>query len=268
MKPFTTARLRLERAKAHGKACADMWNAIPTEDFFGIRARVEPDGSGKVFLTQVKPLPEEFSLLLGEMFYQLRSALDACIYQGAIYATGSNPPPNETALEFPITSNKDEFPKIAKRRLSIFAVDVQDGIERVQPYNTPTLAPDQMVMNINRSLGILHDLARIDRHRKLPLAGCWPMTLQPEFNLPMGVTMTSMKVMEPGLLKEENELATFHLDGYVRGMPPIQVNPHLATTVGLNEPPLPCHPSDNWDQRFTQMVIAVNSVITAFEKYF
>ena len=94
------------------------------------------------------------------------------------------------------------------------------------------------------------------------------MRLEPKFSLPPGVTVTSMKVMEPGLLKEENELATFKLKGYVRGMPPIQVNPYLATTIGLDEPPLPCHPSDNWDQRLTQMAVAVNSVISAFENYF
>jgi hypothetical protein len=269
MKPFTVARLRLERAKAHGKSLADMWNAIPTEDFFRIRSRVEPDGSGKLFLTQVKPLPDEFALVLGEMLYQLRSALDSCIYQGAIYATKTDPPDKESSLEFPLTSDPDEFPKLAKRRLWAFSQDIQDEIERVQPYNTPTtLPPEQMVMNLNRSLGILNDLARKDRHRKLHVAGCWPMKLHPKFMFPPGVTLVSIEVMEPGLLNESNELAIFQIKGYRRGMAPIQVNPNLATTIGLNEPPLPVHQNDNWDPRFTQMIIAVNSVISAFEKYF
>ena len=269
MKPFRDARLRLNRAREHAETLADTWNEIPTGDFFRVRAKVDSTGAGKVFLSQVKPLPEEFSLLLGEMLYQLRSALDSCIYQAAIYTTTQDPPPKESALEFPLTSDKDEFPKLAKRRLSIFTQDIQDGIERVQPFNMPiSLPPEQMVVNINRSLGILNDLARKDRHRRLHVAGCWPMKLHPTFLLPSKVTLVDIKTMEPGLLNEANELATFQLKGFVRGMRPIEVNPNLVTTIGLNEPPLPCHPNDNWDQRFTQMRHAVDSVISAFEKHF
>jgi len=172
-------------------------------------------------------------------------------------------------LEFPLTSDRDEFPKLAKRRLSIFTQDIQDGVERVQPFNMPTsLPPEQMVVNINRSLGILNNLARKDRHRRLHVAGCWPMKLHPTFLLPPKVTLVDIKTMELGLLNEANELATFQLKGFVRGMRPFEVNPNLVTTIGLNELPIPCHPNDNWDQRFTQMRLAVDSVISAFEKHF
>lgn len=39
------------------------------------------------------PLPEEVALLLGEYLYQLRSALDNCLYTVAIIAAGTAPPP-------------------------------------------------------------------------------------------------------------------------------------------------------------------------------
>src|ERR1700733_11113964 len=110
--------MRLERAEQHGKAMSDAWNAIPAEKAYGIRAKVNSDGAGRLFVVQLGSIPEEVSLLFGEMLYQMRSALDACIYQGAIYATGQDPPPDENSTEFPITNDPKEFPKLAKRRLS------------------------------------------------------------------------------------------------------------------------------------------------------
>lgn len=73
-------------------------------------------------------------LLLGEMLYQLRSALDACIYQGAINATKKDPPDDERKLEFPITNDPKEWPNLKKRRLFSLPVTIQDAIERIQPY--------------------------------------------------------------------------------------------------------------------------------------
>ena len=260
-------RLRLERAKFHGKALANLWNSIPPGDFFGVRAKADQHGFGKVLIVGVKPVPDEFSLLLGELLYQLRSALDACVYQATIYATGKNPPADENKLEFPLTFDASEFPNLAKRRISALPQNVQDGVERVQPYNTPTLPPEEMVENLNRSLGILNDLARKDRHRKLHVVGAWPIKNLPEFALPEGVVLESVDLMDAALLEEGSELATFQLKGYVFGMD-VKVNPNLVTQIGLNEPPPPCHASDTFDRRLVEMTHAVNSVISTFEQYF
>jgi hypothetical protein len=182
MKPFEDARLRLNRAKLHGERLAANWNEIPPEELYSVESNVNPDGTGSLRLARVKPVSDDFSLLLGEMLYHLRASLDACLYQAAIYTTGRNPPPDEQKLEFPICSNKVEFPAIAKRRLSIFPQQIQDAIERIQPYNIPTLPPSEIVKNINRSLSILNDLARKDRHRKLHLVGAWAIELDPVFD--------------------------------------------------------------------------------------
>ena len=101
---------------------------------------------------------------MGEQLYQLRSELDACIYQATIYGTMQDPPPNEGRLEFPITYDATEWPNLAKRRLSALPKPIQDAIERVQPYNNLSLSSEETVKSVNRSLGILHDLARKDRH--------------------------------------------------------------------------------------------------------
>ena len=123
------------------------------------------------------------------------------------------------------------------------------------------------MINLNRSLGILNDLARKDRHRKLHVVGSWALRLKPQLILPPGVTISSMTLMEAGYLDDFAELAAFQLRGFVRGMP-LQANPYLTTTVGLNEPPAPCHPSDTFDRRIAEMMNAVHSVICMFEEYF
>lgn len=270
MKPFEVSRLRLERAKAHGEALAKIWNEIPDGRLLSLRVRAEvTTGQGSIE-AKANVVPDDFSLLLGEQLYQLRSALDACIYQATIYATRKNPPPEENKLLFPICSDLKEFEKQAKLRLSRLPLAVQCGIERVQPYNTPANLPsEEMVKNINRSLGILNDLARKDRHRKLHVVGSWPYHFKPEFTeIPPGVTVHDLRVMPPSLLKgDASTLATFRLQGW-SGFDPIKVNPWLSTQIGCNEPPIPINANDTFDRRLVEMINAVHSVITAFENHF
>jgi hypothetical protein len=268
MRPFPVSRTRLKRAIAHGEALARDWNAIPDEDLYTVKPLIDPTGYGQIRLIANKPIPEEFSLRLGEMLYHLRSALDAAIYQAAVYATGKNPPPDENKLEFPICTNAAEFPGLAKRRMAVLPQDVQDGIERVQPYNLGFVRPEDMVSNLNRSLGILNDLARKDRHRTLHVIGAWTHKLAPHFVLPDGVTLSTLDVMPNGYIGNETVLATFQLAGFRQGMTRLQANPMLALGIGIDEPPVPCHANDTFDRRLTEMINAVGSVIEALEKYF
>jgi hypothetical protein len=244
-----------------------MWNSIPNEDLLKVRALVSPDGWGRLELFSSMSIPEVFSLLLGEMLYQLRSSLDACIYQASIYATAQDPPPSGEKAEFPITFVPSEFAKLAKRRLSDLPENLQAAIENLQPYHKPTGTPEQIITSINRSLGILNDLARKDRHRKLHVVGSWAVAANPQFDLPPGVTLTSIETMKSGHIGVITELARFHLDGFVTGMA-IRANPNLTTAIGLNEPPEPCDALDTFGQRLAEMMTAVNSIICAFEQYF
>jgi len=267
MGTYQVARARLNRAIGHGNQLASLWNAVPAGRLCTPRARIGPNGIGHLLATSVGAIPEELALLLGEMLYQLRSALDACIYQTTIYATKQDPPPDEGKLEFPITSDPKEWPNLVKRRLSALPKDIQDAIERVQPYNNLSIPPEQMVHSINRSLGILHDLSRKDRHRKLHVIGSWPLNLAPEFILPDGVTMDWMEIQPPSVLREGAVLAKFRLSNFATGLE-AAVNPRLRTNFGCDEPPVACHPTDTFDTRLTEMINAVGSVIIAFERQY
>lgn len=267
MGEYEVARLRFRRAIAHGERLAQLWNDLPTGYLCTPKARADADGNGVLIATNVGSIPDELPLLLGELLYQLRSALDACIYQATVYATKLDPPPDEGKLEFPITTDPNKWPNLVKRRLSALPAPIQDAIERVQPYNNQSLPPAEMVKSINRSLGILHDLARKDRHRKLPVVGSWPLNMKPDFLLPDGVIVDSLEVLPPSILQDGTVMAKFHIKGFTSGMR-ISVNPQLRTNFGCNEPPAACHSSDTFDRRLTEMINAVGSVIEAFERHY
>jgi hypothetical protein len=203
------------------------------------------------------------------MLYQMRSALDACIYQAVIYVTKQNPPPSEGQLEFPLTLVPKEFPRLAQRRIGQLPQNLQDAIEKLQPYNQPYgLSPNEVVTNLNLSLGLLNDLARKDRHRKLHVVGSTPVKLDPQMILPPGVTLQWMKTKKTGILRTNDNLAVFKLDGFQRWSHQVQINPYLVTLPGLDEPPPPCCPGDTFPVRLEEMMTAVNSVIFMFEDYF
>lgn len=265
---YEVARARLQRAIAHGERLAQLWNNLPTQYLCTPKAmKMDADGNCVLIATNVGHIPDDLPLLLGEMLYQLRSALDACIYEATIYATKQDPPPDEGKLEFPITTDPNEWSSLAKRRLSALPTHIQDAIERVQPYNNQTLPPEETIRSINRSLGILHDLARKDRHRKLHVVGSWPLDMEPIFQLPDGASVDSVEVLPPAVLQDGTVMANFHISGFASDME-VSINPQLRTNFGCNEPPAACHPSDTFDRRLAEMINAVGSVIEAFERHF
>jgi hypothetical protein len=267
MRPYKSARLRFERAIAHGERLAKLWNEIPTDYLGTPKALVDPDGDGVLYVSKVGAVPDELSLILGEHLYQLRATLDSCIYQATVYATGKNPPSDENKLEFPLTFDPKEWPKLATRRLSALPSGVQRGIEIVQPYHALCLTPEEMVTSIPRSLGILNDLARKDRHRQLHIVGSWPLEVKPNFTFPPGVSLRSFKVTPPSVFRAGLVIARFSLDGYLDGMQ-VGVVPNIKTNFGTPEPPVACHPTDTFDKRLAEMVNAVGSVLVAFEQGF
>ena len=137
----------------------------------------------------------------------------------------------------------------------------------MQPYHSLSLSPEDMVSSISRSLGILNDLARKDRHRQLHVVGSWPLEVKPNFDLAPGVILRSFETMPPSILQEGTVIAKYKLDGFVSGMA-FGVTPNLKTNFGCPEPPMACHPTDTFDRRLAEMINAVGSVIVAFEKDF
>jgi len=103
-----------------------------------------------------------------------------------------------------------------------------DGTFPVQPYNGGT-GPD----DLNRTLGILNDWARIDRHRRLSVVRSLAYGAQPGMGLPESVSLTKLVFRNHGFLEFESEVVRFELCGYVQGME-VQLQPDLLIEIAVN----------------------------------
>lgn len=147
---------RFNRAASHIDDFRSRWADYLNEKPHRTELVQESDGSICLRLRRHIAIPAELSLVLGEFLYEMRAALDNCLYAAGIITSGENPPPRAERLEWPIrptlkdwASNKDRYGALPPR--------VVDALEAIQPYRA-----DFPTWN---SLAILHDLARFDRHR-------------------------------------------------------------------------------------------------------
>ena len=264
---FQTSRERIERAKAHGQAFGKTWSDFLDEpDPYDIGVHVNDDGTGELWIEPIHPLPVALSLELGELLYQLRAALDACIYQAAIIDSRQDPPPHENALEFPICATEATFKTSTRKIAPLKNQRVRKFIHDVQPCHIQYLKTPGAKW-LPETLALLNEWARRDRHRKLHIVGSWPAEADPQLRLPDGVALVSMKLVGLGLLLEkQDQLATFVLDGWKRGMK-IEANANAVIDVASDEPPPPTDLSNTLDMRVRQMIAGVEFIVTkVFEK--
>jgi hypothetical protein len=263
--PFKNSRDRIKRADAHRNALTSAWNTLSEEELYTFSFYVNDDGTGEMRSTPVSSaLPIDFSLTLGEFLYHLRAALDNAAYDAAIIDTGQNPPPDARNFEFPIHKNHRDFHQNAFK-IAPLSDNRRAFIEAVQPYNTPKMAADLIVFNFNRTLGILSDWARKDRHRRLNIVRSWAVRAAPKLRYPPGVRVRKLKVHTSGFLENKDLIATFKLEGFVPGMK-VQANPDLFIDIALDEIPTPLSRTDTLGNRLLSMIFTVEWITDHLER--
>jgi len=234
--PFQTCWDRVDRAEVHRQASIERWNVFDTDQVYASRVEIDHDGTGRLFIEPVKrdwTLP--FSLELGEMLYQLRSALDSCVYDAAILKFGSNPPPNAQQWQFPITSDPANFKKAIERMKDIPA-DVAAIIERVQGYSRLTCSFDGNQFDIGPTLAILNDWARIDRHRQLHLVGTALTGGSLAIGSTLGMGVEYCNFTEGNILENQSEIARFKIRNFVSGTT-VHLHPAFSFEIMVDESP-------------------------------
>jgi hypothetical protein len=242
-----------------------LWGKFLEDEPYAVSLHLEDDGAGTIHVGHdYEGLPNVFAFELGEMLYHLRAALDSSVYACAISTTGQDPPPDHDRLEFPLCSTPEQF-KRAGRKLRPLSDECRSIIESVQPYKVvPDLAPEIMVLSPHRTLGILNDWARIDRHRRLHVVGSWASHRNPQLLLPEGCELEHILVTYDGFLEQDGLIATFKLRGFERGMN-VQANPNLAIDIAVNEAPDPCADNDTLGMRIRMLFAYTEGVIRALE---
>ena len=129
------------------------------------------DGNRTVEITEDPP--NLLSIIVGEMLYQFRSALDHLFFElvKRNHGKGSRPPSWERRCQFPLKvnipggGNKTPVPrcKFKNKILNTLTDEAFEFIERAQPYYRPPLFRGER----NRLLLLLTKLSNIDKHRYL-----------------------------------------------------------------------------------------------------
>lgn len=114
------------------------------------------------------PIPDNWPIIIGEILYNLRSALDLAVYELTVREQGA--PLKNT--EFPIFDDKDLFSALKKNgdpapgsglfKIRGLSQKTRDCIESMQPYNLRQ--PDRV-----STLLLLHEMNILDKHRELHL---------------------------------------------------------------------------------------------------
>jgi hypothetical protein len=160
-------RLKVARAREHVaelKRHGDAW--LATDDY----TMVSDEGSDRtVWRVRLKSQPPaELSLLVGDAVHNLRAALDHVVYFIAEAKAGTLTPTAAANLQFPIvggraSTGKKKFEKqVRDHRLDGLTPNQISAIESWQPYRWDDYR--------YHWLWFVHDLDRIDKHRRLAVA--------------------------------------------------------------------------------------------------
>lgn len=160
---------RLDRAAEQVAAFGSRWEDYLDSRPHRLTTTVDEHGQGELRLVRTQPIPSALGLGLGEFLYQLRAALDNCLYAVAIIDSGASPPPGGERLQWPICPTPAEW-KSNARRYEHLSAELRDALENIQPYRAERPAWN--------CLQILHDLARVDRHRALPVVALFTSQAQ------------------------------------------------------------------------------------------
>ncbi len=199
------------------------------------------------------------------MLYQLRAALDSLVYEVAILDSGSDPPPDEDRLEFIFRGTEEDFNKAAWK-IKPLSDQHRAMIHSVQPYDVGQRGEAEEF--VASALSELNDLARKDRHRGLRVIAAWVSNKNPSIEtLPPGCSLEWLRVTEDGLLKEEGEVASFKIRGWLPEHE-LEANPNCAIDVAIEGAEPPLRDDDTLFSRTRTMVACVAEVIRGFEDTF
>ncbi len=130
-------------------------------------------GEHSVWIRPEGEPPAEFSIIVGECLYNLRSALDYLVYD-LVKAHKGTPLSSDVATksEFPIFIDRNKFEEHRKRKIGGIDERAQAVIEGLQPYDKDRGFHSFASLFARRHpeayhpLWLLHELSNIDKHRE------------------------------------------------------------------------------------------------------
>jgi hypothetical protein len=221
--------LKIERADAH---LADLKDAIESaHNVSGERftSEIDPESGQQVYRAHGIPaIDPKWSLIIGELLYNLRSALDHLAWQ-LVLLDGKTP---GKKTQFPIFSkqrvNEDGEPVPAQLRPPVRNPKILAALDECQPYRG---ADGATVPYRNSPLWQLHRLNIIDKHRLLLVVVCVLNIDNMYWGGDPDMPAPKLKVWTGGV-EENTPVAWFDWGVHE---PPVEFDPHPSLAVSLNE---------------------------------
>lgn len=160
--PFGDIWLKFARAAEHLDALkASLLSIIEDDAHTAIKIELGPSDTWRavVNLPGVERVDPEWSLLMGEILYQLRSILDHCVNAVVPRMT------SDTC--FPVLESEAAFDKNTSRQLEGMGSMERTVTKLLQPFWQNPASPR------DSSPWALNELARLDRHRFIHTSGLW-----------------------------------------------------------------------------------------------
>lgn len=153
--------LKLARARQLAQGLWSSLEILSNGTPHGFDVEYSDDRRQATFLTrkQLSIPANEWSLVLGDIFHNFRSALDALAWELAHLDDASPSANHEKNIYFPIFKAEEHWARAVEGPLSSVPLDILDRLYAVQPF---------VADNVNEAiLVILHDLDIADKHKAL-----------------------------------------------------------------------------------------------------
>jgi len=154
-------RRKLARAEAHIKNVEALIGGWKGD---GYRTFDKAEGKGRfvMYAEQLKPLPDDLPLVIGDALHTLRDSLDHVVFALAKKHTPAMTPEDEEETQFPF-SRKGEAITTSNRYLQLLSPRAIDDV--------CLLSPDSTRQQLNTDpLWLLNKVSNRDKHREIALA--------------------------------------------------------------------------------------------------
>jgi hypothetical protein len=202
------SRARIARARENITEFGDVLSRYLDQRPAELKVNIDEQGRGTIRVARREPIPVQLPILLGEALQNLRAGLDNCLYAVAIIDSGMNPPPGGTKLQWPIAVTPKEWTN-SRKRLQHLSPHLLTALHRIQPFQAESPGWN--------CLHILHDLARIDRHRAPHELAMWPEKVKGSFRRDAIHDLT----VNQGPVSDDGTVVTFTKTG------PEELNPGM-----------------------------------------
>ncbi len=177
----------------------------------------------------------KWSLQIGEIAYQLRSALDHLAWQ-LVLLDGKTPGED---TQFPVRDTRrnkhGELLPVKVLLPKVKSGQILQLLDECQPYKGDGSQEVSQFEAHRSPLWVLRGLNNIDKHRLLLVAACVLDIGSLWFGLPAGVPKPTLS-LSAAPLKENSPVARFDFHG---AEPPTDFNPHPALQIVVREPDIP-----------------------------